>query len=900
MQNIRRITVKRKREIQVVLFNGHKWYPTNLDSDVEAKELCQQMARKQHHDLVVHCSRNNDKKHIYSSFLNQSVFFRNYSHQERSERLNQQYKFSEIIFANCFMNCHCVLSIPKTYTAEKTRNVMIAFEKILTICVKTVLKLDIDIRKLNIRELVNSSNDPMITNFVAIYPIKFSNYSEHIKFWKFVKYHIHTLFLNNERNYRDCLMYLHSHQGKISREDIIQFDYVCDEFPIDITRRSLTITSCKNSIKARPVIDMTPSDETYLISHELNKSRFILITRSLVDIELDDSVSLDSQINQNHINVTGCQCKFTGDCHYDDPSAYQYVKISYDGYMQYKCTAATCKDRNKVLGGGLFNKKSNDQFPPITLETIDTQAERWYNEVIMGINAKYSTFTQLSSEIGNRDDGLAEVFSDIYKDRIRMTVCGNNVYLWNGSIWKKDECHLFPKLITKSLRWILWKVHHFHNIELQPLPPKDPLAKKLREKTNTCLALIDQLNKGVTNNIVKSLCEKFYAPHFDAEINQHPYKIISKSGMVDLKSGHIVDPLPGDNLTIDSPYEYHPCSCPLGKCGLEGYICDSKCNLAIMIDTFFVMMRNDPELYNHLRWSLGYCLSGDPKKKLAFVGYGNKYNGKSLVSNYIIDVMPMYAKAMDKSVVIKAKMSKQAGSASPEYVHLQGIRMAILNETGENDAIDEEQIKCVTGRDKKNVRGLYKDSFDMDMEFAPFICTNFKPKISITDPAVWERLAPVKFPVSFLRDPEEGNASHRKSDEDLARKFKMEVNKERMYNWLVRCCLYYVQNQDKPFPREIKDEIQRYKEECNMVVEFIEENKDCYTVEVNAHTDLKTFMKSLQIWCANRCMNKPNPKKVIEMLRHIDCEVKSTDNQITGLKSIQSYAIENGAGDGVL
>jgi phage/plasmid-associated DNA primase len=893
MQNIRRITVKRRREISVVTFKGHKWYPDEeLDMGISGADLCHQLAKKQHHDLVVRCQKN-DGKNIYSSFLNQNLFFKKYSH-DSSKLL---YKFSEILFANCSLNCHCVLSIPIDYTSKKRRDVIYSFSKLLSSCAKTILNLQIDTKLLNVRALDNSI-DPRVNNFLAIYPIKFSNYAEHSKFWKFVKYHLNTLFLTKERIHRDSLMYLNTQQGKTFREDIIQFDFVCNEFPIDTGRRALTITSCKKSTQAPVVIDMTPNDDSYIIPQELNKNRFILITRSLVDVELDDSLSLDSQISENYINVLGCECKFTGECHYDDAEAYQYVNISYDGYMQYKCTSESCRERTMTLGGGLFSPKTNDQFPSVTIESVEDQAERWYNDVIMGINEKYATFTQLSTEILNRDDGLAEIFSDIYKDRIKMTVGGAMIYLWNGSIWEKDKCFLLRKVITHSLRRILWKVIHFHNIELQPLPPKDPAAKKLKDKINICHGLIDQVNKGITHNIEKSLCEKFYTPRFDEQINQHPYKIISKTGMIDLKSGHIVDPLPSDNLTIDSPYEYHSCSCPLGKCGLEGYICDSKCNLQIMINTFFTMMREDYDLYNHLRWCLGYCLSGDPKKKLAFVGYGNKYNGKSLVSNYVIDIMPMYAKAMDKSVVIKSKMSKQAGSASPEYVHLHGIRMAVLNETGENDAIDEEQIKCITGRDKKNVRGLYKESFDMDMEFAPFICTNFKPKISITDPAVWERLAPVKFPVSFLREPEEGNAAHRKSDEDLSRKFKMEVNKERMFNWLSRCCLYYVQNQDKPFPQEIKDEITRYKEECNMVVEYIQENSAQYSIEVNEQAELNTFTKGLQTWCKNRCMNAPAAKKIAQMLQHINCEVKSVDNRIMGLKYSQGYMISGG--DGIL
>lgn len=350
-----------------------------------------------------------------------------------------------------------------------------------------------------------------------------------------------------------------------------------------------------------------------------------------------------------------------------------------------------------------------------------------------------------------------------------------------------------------------------------------------------------------------------------------------------------MEPLPEDNLTICGEYRYYSCSCPLGDCGKRGVQCDSELNLDFVETVIRMIMNDDEERYSHLRWMIGYCLTGDPKKKLAFFGYGEKYNGKSLLSNLIIDIMPMYAKSMDKSVVIKARMNKAAGAASPELTHLNGIRLAILNETSEDDIMNEESVKTITGRDKKNVREVYgKKAFDMDMNFAPWILSNFKPKISLSDPAMWERVCPVTFPVSFLpaQSVDPNNPCHKLADEDLSKKFMMSVNKERFFNWLVRCCLYYVQNQNKKIPKVIKDEISEYKNECNMIAEFVEEKSDRFIIEVNATTSLSDFMHSFTEWCKDRgIQRKPTNKKINAMLRNLKCEINS--NQITGLKYIE-------------
>lgn len=947
----KKIVVKRKRVVPIVSFLGCTWYPDTLvDAGVTGYDICLQKANTLNHNLVIRCDSTVTGKSIYSSFENRNIFYECVSRINTvNDNLNgvsrtanvvnatgaananvarnlSQFKFWEMFAPQRKHNLHCVLRFPQSMESQQLE-IREACTSLLGKCVTHVLKgarWNPDrlvfkqfkcSRKTDASDDNNNASDDSddYLKFLVIYPIQFTNSTEQNKFWKYVQYFLNTLFKFDDRLLRNQLMYF---DESFHRKDMIQYPLdgplagdVHDAprthtaIHIDVLRQTNLVTDTLGSVIVEAVLDMTPNESEFKIPEKLNKHAVINYLRTARGLEIDPSVMLDTQIRDNFIMVDSCECKFIRNCHYDDYNAYQYIAISYEGALEYRCTAASCSKRTLTLGNGLFRDCSADDFPAVDVDHAKARADEWFANVDMGMNAKYSSFDALLVDILNRDDGLAEVFSDIYEDCIIITGGGSQVYLWNGMIWELDECHKLSRLVTKSMRAILKRMMVALNAQFDQFEDqKCDEAKQIRAKVNILLSLQDKVNSGITLNIVKAFSSNFYVTNFAQQQNFHPYKMIAKNGMINLKTGQIMDPLPEDNLTLLGEYKYYPCSCQLGECGKTGQRCDSECNLSF-VETIIRMMQNDDEeRYNHLRWIIGYCLTGDPKKKLAFFGYGEKYNGKSLLSNLLIDILPMYVKAMDKTVVIKARMTKAAGAASPELTHLNGIRLALLNETGEDDVVNEEQMKSITGRDKKTVRDVYgKKSYDMDMDFAPWIMSNFRPKMSLSDPAMWKRVCPVTFPVSFLTEPDPTNPFHRSADEDLNKKFHMFENKERFYNWAARCCFYYVQNQDKPFPQAIKDEISMYMRECNMVAEFVEEKPDRFAIEVNGITSLRDFMTTFKEWCRDRgIMQRPTNKKISEMLRNLKCDIKLDTNQIIGLKDLgdsRSTMINFSSGD---
>ena len=883
------ITVKKRRTVNSISFRDYTWYSDHrlISNEITAERLCRQRCKQYQKPVVIKCTNLTTNETIISNFESQEAFFARYGDLLTTD---SNYRFKELSWNSLSMNCNCILKVPVIDTDDNDQidNLISAFQKIFKECLKTLLKRNYNPQKLSYRLVTTPSHQPNVTSFLhvlIVYPISFSSDKEQNKFWRYVRYYLKTLYKQDHQQARDHLMYLDTDDdtNSIVRHDVIipSGSLGRNDFEIHSVDDCL-VHSTKTSYHVPHVFEIIdPNEISSGVPATLNKRALFQALRS-EKIAIDD----DELIN-NRMMVYGCDCKIDGSGHYFEFEAQQYLSLSYDGSLLYKCTAERCSNRSLVLATSLFTDsldRAARNYPPVDIDLAKDQAETWFGLVEMGQNDQYYSAIAVYNEMLKRDDGLSEIFADIYKDRIIFTEKGEQTYLWNGKIWKLDKSFVLPKLITRTLRPILWKALMFYNEQANDIDDKkSPEYKALQKSINTFVQMMDQVNKGLNHQIIKSLCTKFFDERFLSKQNHHPYKLISKNGMIDLRTGRLIDALPSDNLTLETEYEYFPCSCPLGECGNQpGQRCDSELDLSFVENVFFTQMKNDIELYNHLRWVIGYILVGDPKKKLAFIGYGLKYNGKSLTSNLLLEIFPMYIRGMDKSVVIKSRLEKGPGAASPEYVFLMGARGAILNETGENAFIDEEQVKAITGRDRKNVRQLRGTSFDMLLEFAPWIMTNFKPKLSLTDPAMWQRICPVLFPVSFLPDPDPNDPTHRKADEDLKTKMYMTINLNRVFNWAVRCCLYYVQNQDKEFPDVIKQEIQDYMRECNIVVEFLYENKESYAIEVEAETDYRRFSESLSDWCKKRSMRLPTRKKLVEMLKHAKCEIKN--DRIVGLK----------------
>jgi putative DNA primase/helicase len=89
-----------------------------------------------------------------------------------------------------------------------------------------------------------------------------------------------------------------------------------------------------------------------------------------------------------------------------------------------------------------------------------------------------------------------------------------------------------------------------------------------------------------------------------------------------------------------------------------------------------------------------------------------------------------------------------------ELMDLQGLRMALIEETLETRRLNVQRLKKLIGTTQVTARHIRKDSVTFDATHSIFLSTNYRPAVEETDDGTWRRLALVTFPYTFIKPGE--------------------------------------------------------------------------------------------------------------------------------------------------
>ena len=447
---------------------------------------------------------------------------------------------------------------------------------------------------------------------------------------------------------------------------------------------------------------------------------------------------------------------------------------------------------------------------------------------------------------------MSNIFEEMYLRPKRIKWINDSktgsTYYWDGNLWRQDQYSFIERLIAANVVRVL---RGFKKVYIDNSKDDGFSLDEEDETLGLCNKLITKLNDGTNiNNILKFLKPLLNDDEFDKIKDINPGLLSCKNGVVDLKTGILRKCVPEDNMTkaIDVAYDPH-----------------ADCS---DFDNFVKSMTSsiegpDEDLYNYVRWAVGYGLQGNPIQKMFFILYGEKgYNGKSLFLNTIKNVLGFYAVTMDKSVVVSSP-SKTAGSHSTELCQLENSRFGILSETKEDDIINDAQIKTLTGvTDKLSIREIYGKQKEFSPQFVPFISSNHKIKINLKDRAMFERLVLIPFRLSFVESPHESKPYERKGDIHLPE--KLDKNKEGILKWIIDCSLYYHENMSIKLPKVILDAKEEYKREMDDYADFISRELE-FTGTATDVIELSDVIRAYKNFCidVNISFDKRKSEKIL-------------------------------------
>ena len=480
-----------------------------------------------------------------------------------------------------------------------------------------------------------------------------------------------------------------------------------------------------------------------------------------------------------------------------------------------------------------------------------------YNPVTLDEEVSFPEDMNFEATIKNTDIGCAEVFEKIYNKRFLYSPEGEHFYYFDGDIWQKDKNSGFTEaLIAKKLSSCMDP----HIDEIRDELDRE-YARQIQNKGQIMvlqkrLKKCDDQRKRLTDGTsrVKGFIKTKMTDLFFKKKSEHVGKIAASNGVVDLRTGKISMFRPTDFITEKCNFAYYKCSCAPGHCFDRDALGNIKCNSVIAnsmqrLDDIIKeimgcdcldsndMPKHGDRLYYHWMWCIGYGITGDGNRKHFFYCHSPQNSGKSLLLESVIEILSPYFGVIPKGLIFG---KKNANGPTPEVVLVLGKRAGFCDEVGKDDKFDDRNVKAITGRSRTEWRGMGKEYETTKFKLVPFVAANHYADIPSLDPAFWDRLMPVLFPMVFERDLKtvDKHTNQRLRDITIADKFETEEFQVAYFNWLIRASAYYYANPNKQIPIEIQEKIKELRKESFTLDEFIN-SSDKYSFDEDSKTPIK-------------------------------------------------------------
>jgi len=415
----------------------------------------------------------------------------------------------------------------------------------------------------------------------------------------------------------------------------------------------------------------------------------------------------------------------------------------------------------------------------------------------------------LSEETHLTDAGNAQRLALRYGDSLRYVHQWDEWLEWDGARWKADEKERVTQLAVKAAQAMLRDA----TAEVDSAR-RERLAKwALRSESASSISAALRLARSTPP-----------LPVTARDLDTHPFLLGVRNGVVDLKTGEILDARPEWLMTKQVPIEFDPgARAPL----FERFMDETMCGRA--------------DLVAYLQRCVGYFLTGDTREQCFWIWHGTGANGKSTLFNTLLALFgDEYSRKTQMETWVEQK--RNAGGPSEDIAGLHGARLVVASETEQNRRLAESLIKELTGQDKVRARFLFKDSFEFAPQFKLVLVCNHKPIVDGNDPALWRRLRLVPF--ERVLPPE-------KWDKALGGKLQLEL--PGILNWAIAGCLEW-QRRGLAEPKAVLDAADAYREDSDIVSQFVAEECD---TDPAAESLTRVLYSAYKQWAVDRGIRSP-------------------------------------------
>lgn len=351
--------------------------------------------------------------------------------------------------------------------------------------------------------------------------------------------------------------------------------------------------------------------------------------------------------------------------------------------------------------------------------------------------------------------------------------------IWNGNTWIEDKRRQIERVAIKTFRGMYAEASQEEDMD-----KRGQIVKWAQTSERSSVFL---------NSIARA---QAMLPINQEELNSHGYLLNCKNGVVDLKTGRLLEHDRNYLMTKNTHISYDKnASCPTWINFLEGIMVDEEGNVK-------------KDLINFLQKAIGYTLTGNTSEQVAFFLWGTGRNGKSTFINIIKEILGDYGKQTN-SDTFTSKMNDNG--INNDIARLHGARFVSAVESEDGQKLSEALIKQLTGGEPITARFLRKEFFEFNPEFKIFFTTNHKPIVKGDDEGIWRRIRLIPFTHTIPKE---------EVDKQLPEKLRAEL--PGILRWAVEGCLKW-QEDGLGEPEEVKAATDEYKDEMDLLSNFLDE-----------------------------------------------------------------------------
>lgn len=314
------------------------------------------------------------------------------------------------------------------------------------------------------------------------------------------------------------------------------------------------------------------------------------------------------------------------------------------------------------------------------------------------------------------------------------------------------------------------------------------------------------------------------AADFDAD----PDVLVCLNGVIELRTGELMEHDPARLVTRMTDVEYRPCA---------EHSDWTKALAALPMD-----------VRGWLQLRLGQAATGhtpDDDRMLFFLGSGE--NGKTTLLAAVMSALGAYAGLVPDRLLLASP------DAHPtEMMSLRGLRMAVIEETPEGRRLSVARLKKSVGTPWITARLVYRDSTTFKATHALFLSSNYRPVIEETDHGTWRRLGLVTFPYRFVKQGAELTApTDRHGDPLLRTRLHEQSRQEAILAWLVQGARawYDAGSIMPPLPERIDRDNHAWRAETDSVLAYATERLEA---DLASCVLAKDLLSDLNQWLAER------------------------------------------------